>query len=320
MGSIFDKNGTELHVAYQRNGTAINTAYKRDGTVAWDSNQHLVSDTFRSTLLFDIPELGSGSQGIACDSLSQSIAQLYTLNIYTINLSDGSYVKRNSSTFNLVHGHTGQFAPEKNNLADLYPPLYVSPGGIQTVGNQTYQRLLEVFVRESTCILNRVFLVPVPADKGAGYGRSAIDFENGILYQVYGEKYEPAAGETYDYTYIRAFDMTETRENTDATDFSPVNGFYEFTGLLDEFTVPYIEQLQSTSFFDGLIACLSDVEGVVFIEPTTHSVYLTIRNGIVPFEREGIGFILNPETGETDMILSARQQTFNVYYRYQFIL
>ena len=318
--SIYDKSGTELYEVYQRSGTAINTAYKRDGAVTWDSDQHLVSNTFRSTLLFDIPELGSGSQGLACDSLSQSIAQLYTGKIYTIDLSDGSYVKRNSSTFNLVHGHTGQFAPEKNNTADLYPPLYVSAGGIQTVGDQTYQRLLEVFVQESTCILNRVFLVPVPADKGAGYGRSAIDFENGILYQVYGEKYEPATGETYDYTYIRTFDMTETWENTDATDFSPVNGFYEFTEMLDEFTVPYIEQLQSTSFFDGLIACLSDKDGVVFIEPATHSVYLTIDSGIVPFEREGIGFILNPETGKTDMILSARQQTFNVYYRYEFIL
>ena len=115
---IYKINGDSLSGAYDLD-SAIGTAYDIDGTVAWSNRTpHAVSDSYTVSMLYDIPDIASGTQGIACDSLSQDIAQLYSGKIITIDLSDGSYTQR-ASSFNLGHGSTGQFAPTKTSQTDL---------------------------------------------------------------------------------------------------------------------------------------------------------------------------------------------------------
>lgn len=305
---IYSKNGIELNEAFSKNGDTLSKAYKVNGTVAWEKKTHLVSRIFKSTLLYDILEIGSGTQGIACDSLSQNILQLYAGGIFAIDISDGSYGRMGGLT-NLGHGSAGMFAKEKIAPTDLYPPLYVSTGLTQTVNDVLYGRFLEVYVGESQNVINKAFFVPLEK----GYSLFAFDLENGIAYHVV---LIQAGG-----SYIESYDISSATEFTEGTySPTPVSGNWLLSEPIEKFYIDFIADVQSLSFFDGLIAILSDDNGVTFIDVATHEVYLNINNGIVGYEREGIDFIVNPSTGKTDMILSARQPTFNVYYRYEFIL
>lgn len=312
---VYSMQGDALFKVYNISGDSHIDAYDINGNQVL--RKHNVSNSYTNELILSMSDIPSGTQGIACDSLSQDIAQLYTGGIVTININTGEWTRR-ASVFDLGHGSAGQFAPQKIQQSDLYPSLYVSTQHRVTIGDIQYNKLYEVYVGESNSVLNREFYVPIVPNTG---GLSAIDFEKNILYQVCNEAYEPSDGATYDYTYINAVDMTKF-EPLDV-DSIAVNGAYVYTDVIDSFTVPYIQAMQSLTFFDGLIVCLSDYptyEGrVIFIEPTTKSVYLTLNKDIAPFEREGIGFIRNPETGQMDMILSSRHGTF-VYYRYQFNL
>ncbi len=313
--SIHSINGSSLNAAYDKTGTSLSIAYDKDENEVWRSGSsgpsHLVSNSFTATLLYDIIDIESGTQGLACDSLSQTIAQLYTGKIITIDLSDGSYTQR-ASARNLGHGSAGQFEPEKRNSEDLYPALWISTGQAQTINDIRYARFLEVFIGQSQSTINRVFYVPA-----TGYNLFAFDFENRLIYMCGLINSDGAS-------YMRVYDMDDYSAFPDgAYAQTPANGHYILGDYLAEYSMDYIEgPVQSVSFFDGLVAFLSDAVGVVFWDVATHDVFLTINSGIVPYEREGIDFIKNPSTGQTDMVLSARQNTsanaFNVYYRYEF--
>lgn len=116
-----------------------------------------MSNTFTKTLLYDIPDIGGGTQGLAIDNLSYEIAQLYTGKIITIKLSDGSY-KQRADTRNLGHGGAGRFEFAKKNQSDLYPPLWVATQQNKTVGEDIYGQFIEVFIGEDQSIINRAFL------------------------------------------------------------------------------------------------------------------------------------------------------------------
>lgn len=306
---IYNISGNQLSSAYSKTGTSLSTAYDKDANEVWNTTpapSHVVSDDFTATLIFDIPAIGAGTQGIACDSLSQQIAQLYTGKIITIDLSDGSYTQR-ASTRSLGHGSAGMFEPEKRNESDLFPALWVSTGQAQTINDVRYARFLEVFVGESQSTINRVFYVPA-----TGYNLFAFDFENERIYM--------SSFVSSGQSYMHVYDMTDYSVFEDGEyPQTPANGYCILNAPLASYEMDYINgTIQSVSFFDGLVAYLADDVGVVFWDVETHSHYLTISDGIVPYEREGIGFIENPSTGKTDMVLSARQTTFNVYYRYEF--
>lgn len=318
---IYSKDATAINTPYAKNGTVPAAVYDKSGSAVWQnqSTTHKVSNSFTESEICVVTgsTYGSGTQGLACDSLSQEIAQMYTGKIITISTDDGSYALR-ASVFNLGHGSTAQFAPEKLSESDPYPLLYVSTGSNTTLDDNRYGVLLEVKLGESSSTMRRVFYLPIDT---ATYGMTAIDFEHGIAYHVTRAKFEPDSGETIDYTYVYAYDMA-TYETWQGTTYNPrpSSGSYVFTHLLDKFTVPYISEMQSISFFDGLIACLSDARGVVFIDVNTHEVYLTIpKSRIMQDEREGIGFMYNPETEQTDMIVSARYSGTH-YHRFQFNL
>lgn len=309
---IYDIDGNQLNNAYALDGNNVNTAYDADGDSIWNRVSHLVSDKFTSTLLYDIPDIESGTQGIACDSLSQEIAQLYSGKIITIDLSDGSYAQR-ANARNLGHGSAGQFEPTKRNASDLYPALWVSTGQAQTINDIQYARFLEVFVGESQSTINRVFYVPA-----SGYNLFAFDFENERIYM---SSFFSSAQ-----SYMYVYDMNDYSTFADG-DYpqTPANGYCILGDPLAVYEMDYINgTIQSVSFFDGLVAYLADDVGVVFWDVETHDVYLTISSGIVPYEREGIGFIYNESTGQTDMVLSYRltgtTEKHNGYYRYEFDL
>ena len=308
----YDINGNNINTVYSKNGLSITPAYDINGNPLGTS--HVVTADFTSTLLYDIPDIGGGTQGLACDSISQEIAQLYSGKIITIDLSDGSYTQR-ASTRNLGHGSAGKFESTKRSQSDLYPALWVSTGRTQTFNNVVYGQYLEVFVGESQSTINRAFFVPLDQ---SGYSLFAFDLDNNIVYSVVLSSYEAVSGSS-GWCSIKAYDMTDITAFTDVDYYqTPANGCWLVNNVLDSFTTDYVAEVQSLTYYDGLILLLSDVGGVVCIDTETHGVYFTITDGIVPYEREGIDFILNPSTQKMDMVLSARQTTFNVYYRYQF--
>ena len=270
-------------------------------------------------MLFDLPDIASGTQGLACDSLSQTIAQLYGGKIITIDISSGSYVQRGSLL--LGHGSTGQFAPNKLNQADLFPPLYVSTQNEQEINGNIYTMFLEIYVGESSVTLNRVFYVPFDGEEiGAGYKLFAFDFANNIVYGVYFDGYYTTTGTGR----ITAYSLNGFTSFPDGSygPPAPQNGYMVAGTPLDTWEIDFIEQVQAITFFDGLIGILSDQPTesgrVIFYDPVQKSTYLTLNWLPTPFEREGISFILNPLTNRHDMILSRRASGVNEYYRYQF--
>lgn len=300
---LYDVNGNSLESVYAKNESVASPVYDVNGNQITNAN-HYVSNRYTRTLLYTLSDLPTGTQGIAVDNLSSMIAQLYSGNLYTIDLADGSFVKRNTiNNIDLGHGSAGQFAPEKAQASDMFPLLYVSHGSNTTIDGQVYGQLLEIVVQESTCTISRVFLIPI---NNGTYGQTAIDFDNGIIYHVTRIKYEPESGETIDYTYVFAYDMTQ---------YELLSGNkYVYTELLDSFTVPFISEMQSVTFFDGLIACLSDSGNkVVFIDPEEKNVYLTITQEIPTSEKEGVGYLTNQQTGNMDMILTCRSSGTQIY-------
>lgn len=306
---IYDVNGVDLAKAYDINANMQSVAYDVDGLDIWHS--HKVSNRFTRTVMFTLSDIPGGTQGIACDSLSQTIAQLYSGRIVTIDAETGEWTNRVDS-FDLGHGGAGQFAPTKVNPSDPFPPLYVSGQQNYTVNNVNYQRIYEVYIGANGCTLNRLFFVPAPAGSN---GMSAIDFERNVFWQFTSPQFNPDP--TIESSTVYKYDFTQF-EPIETTSHA-VNGNYVFTDLLDTFTVPFVPEMQSLSYFDGLIACQSDLGSneVVFIDVDKKDVYLTINRDISPAEQEGIGFMYNPDTGQTDMILSSRDFK---YYRYEFIL
>lgn len=306
--AVYNKSGNILSQVYDKSGNALVQAYDKSGNPIMET--HAVSNVYTRSLIFKITDtsISGGTQGIACDSLSQKIAQLYTGKIYMFN-QNGSYTQV-ASVFNLGHGGTGQFAPTKEAGQD-YPLLYVSAQKPTTVDNVVYAFLLEVQCSTSSSTMPRAFAV----SETEGYaGIFAIDFDNSIAYHIYKEAYE---SDTVQIMYISAWDMTEYELAPDLS-WTPASAVYRFTNKLKSFSVPFVNEMQACTFFDGLIACLSDDGYVRFIDPVTESVYLTINQDMPAFEREGIDFMLNPTTGKYDMILSNRTTTEMNVYRYEF--
>lgn len=311
--AVYDVTGSPVSTVYALDGTPLTQAYNINGEPLLSS--HAVSDRYIASLEQSISEIASGTQGIACDSVTQTIAQLYPGKIIMINLSDGSYTQV-ASSFNLGHGSTGQFAPTKEPEQD-YPLLYVSHAGGVAVDDVTYDLLLEVQCSSSSSKMKKIFAVNEPDNR---LGHFAIDFENEIIYHTYHEAYESPTAE---YTYISAWDMNEYTSFSDlpyTVSGGVEDGKYLLTNKLFSFAIPFVNKQQSTSFFDGLIALFSDEGYVQFVDPVSKSVYLTINRDMPVYEREGIGFVLNETTGQYDMILSNRANGSASYYRYQFIL
>lgn len=318
MGA-YDINGNSLNALYSVSAS-LDNAYDVNGNVIWTSDQDHVSRTYNASMLFDLPDIGSGTQGIACDSLSQTIAQLYGGKIVTIDISTGTYTQRASSLL-FGHGSTGQFAPTKLSQADLFPPLYISTQNEQEINSTMYTMFLEVYVGESSSTINRVFYVPFDGQsEGDGYTLFAFDFANGIVYAVYFSGYYTTTGTGK----ITAYSLNSFTSFPDGSYSDPPQNGYMVAGTsLDSWSISYIEQVQAITFFDGLIGLLSDQPTesgrVIFYDPVQKSTYLTLNWIPTPYEREGISFILNPVTNRHDMILSRRASGVNEYYRYQFI-
>lgn len=304
---IYDVNGVDLAKAYDIDANMQTVAYDVDGLDIWHS--HKVSSRYTRTVMFTLSDIPGGTQGLACDSLSQTISQLYTGRIVNIDIATGTWENK-AESFDLGHGGNGLFAPTKIDPSDPFPPLYVSGQQNYTINNVNYQRIYEVYIGANGCTLNRLFFVPAPAGSN---GLSAIDFERNVFWQFTSPQYNPDP--TIEFSTVYKYDFTQF-EPIEATSHA-VNGNYVFTDLLDTFTVPFVPEMQSLSYFDGLIACLSDSGYVAFFDVDKKEPYLTLTRDIAPFEREGIGFILNPLTNQTDMILTSRN---NSYYRYEFIL
>ena len=310
---IYNKDRTAVNAAYKKNRTPAIKAYGKNGNEVWQAISHNVSNSFTSELLFDLLDIGGGTQGVACDDLSQEIAQLYTGKIYTIDVGTGDYTKRADSR-NLGHGSGGAFEKTKRSQSDLYPALWVATGENQTINDTVYGRYIEVFIGESQSTINRAFFVKL---RQSGYCLFAFDLDNEIAYCVTLSGFDPMEN---GWCHIDVYDMTNISSFTDGSyPQTPANGNWVLAdNPIDSFDIDYIPETQSITFFDGLIGFLSDAGKVVFVDVGTHGVYLTIDHDLPPYEREGIGFITNPQTGKSDMILSARQPTFNRYYRYQF--
>ena len=317
---IYKINGDSISSAYEFDGDSVSTTYDIDGVAIWTSRpSHAVSSNYTVSLAHDIPDIASGTQGIACDSLSQEIAQLYSGKIIMIDVSDGSYTQR-ASSFNLGHGSTGQFAPTKASQSDLYPLLYVSTQSEQSINDNIYAIFTEVKIGESSSTMNRIFYVPFDgATTGDGYALFAFDFTNNIVYSVYFSAYYATTGTGK----VKVYSLNDFTSLSDGS-YSPVptNGYYTAGNPIEAYDIDFIPEVQAITFFDGLIACLCDYPHsngkVIFLDPEHHDVYLTLDNLSVPFEREGISFILNPNTNKYDMILSRRTTGVNEYYRYQF--
>ena len=312
---IYGINGNSLNSAYELDGDAIGSAYDIDGDIAWTSRPpHAVSNNFTTSLIVDVPEIGSGTQGLACDSLSQTINQLYSGGVNTIDISDGSYVGH--GLINLGHGSAGQFEPTKLNPSDPFPTLWVSTGETQTINDVVYGRYLEVYLGATTSTLNRAFFTPL---EQSGESLYAFDFANRIVYEIWFSSYSDSTGTGK----VKAYDMDDVTEFTEGSyGWTPANGNWIVGQPIDEFAIDYVRECQSVTFFDGLLCFLSDQPRsngrVVFVDTELHDVYLTITPLVIPFEREGIDFILNPNTNKYDMVVSARYTGANVYYRYQF--
>lgn len=308
---VYDKNGNVLSTVCDKNGNPLIFAYDKNGNEIFRG--HAISRNYTKSLMY-LLDLPAGIQGIACDSITQTIAQFYTGHVYLIDLSDGNYTHP-ASAVNLGHGDTGQFAPTKTDDQE-YPLLYISTGNRYTVNDAVYSYMLEFMVTSSSYQCKRVFAVP-SYSWVSGTDRINIDFENNVLYHIYTSTYYGEA----EYTYIDAWDMSTLTELSDASYTpNPSDGFYMLNDLLSSFTIPFVPETQSTAYFDGMVCLLSDkTKYVQFIDVVSQSVYMTIplnEGG----EWEGIGFLYNSETEQYDMILSKRDASQAWYYRYQFDL
>lgn len=313
--SIYSKSGDPVNSAYSLSDV-INSAYDLHGDIVWTGQSHAVSNNYTVSLLYEFTDMPDGTQGIACDSLSQDIAQLYSNKIIVIDSSEGSFADK-TGFFNLGHGSTGQFAPQKENASDLYPMLYVSTQSAQTVNDISYSIFAEVKIGESSSTMNRVFYVP----SESGYTLFAFDFQNGIVYSVYFSSYNGTTGTGK----ITAYRLDEFTTFADGSwDTRPVNGYLVAGNPIASYDIDFIPEVEAITFFDGLICLFSDKEGdVYFWDVETHDFYLEINvNSVVKYEREGISFMLNPDSDKYDMILSTRNYTtdgwIKRYYRYQF--
>ena len=303
---IYDINGNALLSAYDGNGDSLTQAYSIDGDPLMSS--HAVSSNYTRSLILSNSDLDDGTQGIACDSITQTIAQLYTGNIYIFEL-DGSY-SHVASVFNLGHGGAGQFAPTKTE-SQAYPLLYVSAQTAVSSGSTKYGLLIEVQCGASSSAFKRSFFAHEDDNLT---GMFSIDFDNNIVYHVRSS----SDTTTYPDTYITAWDFTAIEPTSDVswTTTTP----YVLTNKLKTFSIPRVNSMQSLSFFDGLIVLLSDDGYVQFVDPDTEGVYLTCSMDMPLFEREGVGFILNPETDQYDMVVTNRTGGAMNYYRYEFDL
>ena len=328
---LFLKNATPQS-AYSLTGTSLNAAYDLSGNeISPDSrNTHIVSENVTSSTLFTFTkdDMETGWQGFAVDNTTRTIIQLHTGTVMTlINMDDGSFVQR-TGVQGTGHGNAGSCGGKKIAESDLHPPVYVSPGGNLTLDGAYYGRVAEFRIRAKAVILNRVFFVPIDENWG---GYSAIDFDNNILYHFTRRYYSQKSGDTGGYFNVYAYDFTEFEPLANATyESAPVNGYYVFTNRVDKFTVPYIESCQSVAIIDGLIAFLSDagwngtqaVSGkgsVVFVDPQTKSVYLTLpHDKILGYEREGIGCVIDPLTNKPQMLLMKRLKGKCTYALYTF--
>lgn len=313
MGA-YDKNGTQLTAVYDKNGNPLNLAYDKNGNEIFRG--HAVSQNYTKSTMYQL-DMPTGTQGMACDSITQSIAQFYTSYFYMIDLSDGSYKKM---TGPVTRGHnTAQFAPTKT-AQQTYPLLYVSGDRI-TDDEVNYYTIVPVFeVGTDTYQCVKVYVVPTRT--GFAMRRLCVDFENEIIYFIYSTSYD----ETSDCTYIEAWDMNSVDDITitSVSALNPSEGFLLMTDMLSQFTIPWVPEMQAATFFDGMICMLSDRSGaenkyVQFVDVVSQSVYMTIplnEGG----EWEGISFLFNSETEQHDMILSKRSTTPAEFYRYQFDL
>lgn len=226
---IYSINGNRLSNAYNKGGQIV-SPYNKDG----ERIGHEITSKYTRSLMFTL-DLPTGTQGIACDSITQTIAQLYTGNIYLINVSDGSY-SHIASSFNLGHGHTGQFAPTKT-AEQEYPFLYVS-GPNLTVENNEYTCLLMVECTSNSATMKKIYAIPAD-EMLTGTCQVCIDFENEVVYHVAASTYYGTA----DYTYIYAWDMTDI-ELLEGASYSPTpqEGIYALKTKLFEFQIPLFQK------------------------------------------------------------------------------
>lgn len=313
MANIYDSSGSVVNSVYNINGNQLLAYYDINGNLL---KSHAVSSTFTKTQM-TTPSLGTGTQGFACDSVTQSIAQFYTEHIYMIDLAEVTVT--HLAQVSLGHGHTGQFAPTKTSSQD-YPYLYVS-GGATTINDTLYAYLLEFICTTSSATLNKIYAVPVTTGL-TGTSQMCIDFDNRIIYHVTASTYYDDA----DYTYINAWSMDDTETLSNATySPTPTEGIYALTNQLSAFSVPFIKEMQACTFFDGMVVAISDVSSskkAYFVDVETESVYLTLNNIGLSGELEGVGFLYNDETEQYDMVISDREgsgEYSTVFYRYEFI-
>lgn len=309
--AVYNASGAEISRLYDASGSLIPTVYDINGNIV--TGGHAVSSRYTRTQMFDLTgSIPTGTQGIACDSITQTIAQLYTGTVVLIDATDGS--SSSGSTINLGHGHSGQFAPTKSENDD-YPLLYVS-GPYSTVDDTEYTFLLVVKCTTSSATMKKVIAVPKISSDYAS-GRVVVDFENSIVYHIQSTSYAGPA----DNMYITVWDMNTESELSGATySPNPQDGIYVLTRKLSEFSIPHIPEMQACTFFDGMIVALSDVsgnKGIFFVDVETEDVYMTIRNFGMSGELEGVDFLYNSITEQYDMIVSQRTAD---YYRFQFDL
>ncbi len=314
MANVYDAAGNMIHTVYSIDGTRALAYYDINGNLL---KSHAVSNTFTKKQM-TTPPLNTGTQGFACDSVTQSIAQFYTEHIYMIDLAEVTVT--HIAQINLGHGNTGQFAPTKAQ-SQSYPYLYVS-GSAQTVNGTLYAYLLEFNCTTSSATLNKIYAVPITTGL-TGTSQVCIDFDNRIIYHVTASTYYGDA----DYTHINAWSMDDAVILSGATyNPAPTEGIYALTNQLSAFSVPFIKEMQACTFFDGMVVAISDVSSgkkVYFTDVETESTYMVIQNNLPTGELEGIGFLLNEETEQYDMVISDREGSGDystVFYRYEFDL
>ncbi len=311
--AVYDKSGMQLTAVYDKNGNPLTLAYDKNGNEIFRG--HAISRNITKSTMYQL-DMPTGTQGMACDSITQSIAQFYTSYFYMIDLSDGSYKRM---TGPVTYGHnTAQFAPTKTEQ-QIYPLLYVS--GDKITDNEVDYQLVPVFeVGSDSYQCVRVYAIPTIT--GYGMRRLCIDFENSVIWFVYATSYY----DTSDCIHIESWSMNDVEEITlsSISSLNPSEGMWLTTNMLSSFTLPWVPEVQAITFFDGMICMLSDRSGaankyVQFVDVVSQSVYMTIplnEGG----EWEGIDFLYNSETEQYDMILSKRDTTPAEFYRYQFDL
>ena len=318
MADVYDSSGNIISKAYDIAGNLLTMCYDSQGNQL--RKAHAVSNNVTKALLIS-PNIPTGTQGFACDNITQRIAQFYTGYMYFINVDDGSATRSNN--INLGHGHTGQFASTKT-AEQEYPMLYVCGPGAR-VNDNPYCYLLEVVCDSTIVQLKKIYAVP--ATEGLmGTLQVCVDFEHNIVYLVAASTYSG----TTDYMYISAWDMDKSVLLDSATySPTPTDGIYALTDKLYEFQVPFVPEMQACTFFDGLIVLLSDKTGasnkyIQFIDVEFQDVYLTLDKQMLSGELEGVSFLYNDETEKYDMIVSHRTvssgetEYHTEYWRYEF--